>query len=111
VGLPVDVFHFKCKHKETDAVCQTHCNPAHFQELFEDADTSNGWIFNSSVAEQANMWFGKLASNVQEMLLAWYNIYLDKMIAICNHWIVSELQQKGKVPYIVPEEILCGEIA
>ncbi|KAF8997800.1 hypothetical protein BDZ89DRAFT_970301 [Hymenopellis radicata] len=28
VGLAVDVFHFKCKHKESDLFCQQHCNPA-----------------------------------------------------------------------------------
>ena len=33
VGLSVDVFHFKCKHSETDTFCQLNCNPASFPEL------------------------------------------------------------------------------
>ncbi|KAF8574954.1 hypothetical protein K439DRAFT_1649684 [Ramaria rubella] len=117
VGLPVDVFHFKCKHKETDVMCQTHCNPACIKELVGNADTANGWIFNSSAAEQANVWFGQFVPNVCEMLPVQcvisndngYNFYLDEMIAIRNRFLVSELQRKGKVPHIVPEAILCGE--
>ncbi|KAF8580537.1 hypothetical protein K439DRAFT_1648182 [Ramaria rubella] len=95
----------------TDVVCQMHCNPARFQKLVGDTDTSSGWIFNSSAAEQANVWFGKFASNVWEMLPAQYNFYLDEMIVICNRWIVSELCCKQKVPHIMPEEILSGEVA
>jgi hypothetical protein len=72
VGLPVDVFHFKTKHKLTDVVCQIYCNPACFQELVGDVDQKNHWIFNSSAAEQANVWFGKFANNVREMLPARY---------------------------------------
>ncbi|KAG2157545.1 hypothetical protein DEU56DRAFT_906179 [Suillus clintonianus] len=32
-GMPVDVFHFNSKYKETDTYCQQHCNPATFPEL------------------------------------------------------------------------------
>ncbi|KAJ7169095.1 hypothetical protein C8R43DRAFT_876347, partial [Mycena crocata] len=64
VGLPVDVWHFKCKHKEGDIFCQTHCNPARFCELIGENDT---WVFNSSAAEQSNTWFGKFQNVVQEM--------------------------------------------
>jgi hypothetical protein len=56
VGLPVDVWHFKCKHKDGDVFCQLHCNPARFRELIGNDNT---WIFNSSAAEQSNVWFGK----------------------------------------------------
>jgi hypothetical protein len=28
VALPVDVFHFKAKHKESDGFCGRYCNPA-----------------------------------------------------------------------------------
>ncbi|KAF7364569.1 hypothetical protein MVEN_00325900 [Mycena venus] len=64
VGLPVDVWHFKCKHTERDVFCQFHCNPARFQELIGE---DGNWIFNSSAAEQSNAWFGKFQSVVQEM--------------------------------------------
>ncbi|KAF8579378.1 hypothetical protein K439DRAFT_1620562 [Ramaria rubella] len=110
VGLPVDMFHFKCKHKETDVMCQPHCNPACFKELVGNANTSNGWIFNSLAAEQANVWFGKFAANIWEMLPTCYNFYLDEVIAVRNWFIVSELRRKGRVPHLVPEEILHGEV-
>jgi hypothetical protein len=56
IGLTVDVFHFKSKHSETDTFCQTHCNPAAFPEL--STEDSKGWYFNSSIAEQTNVWLG-----------------------------------------------------
>jgi hypothetical protein len=64
VGLPVDVFHHKSKHSEGDVFCQTHCNPARFQELIGENDE---WILNSSIAEEVNAWFGGFKSIVHEM--------------------------------------------
>jgi hypothetical protein len=64
VGLPADVFHAKTKHSATDMLSQTHCNPARFSELISEDDK---WIFNSSAAEQANVWFGGYQSIVREM--------------------------------------------
>ncbi|OJT02627.1 hypothetical protein TRAPUB_6808 [Trametes pubescens] len=55
IGLPVDVFHWKCKHKKTDIECSYHCNPYKYPELLKD-NTSG--FFNSSRAEQTNVWFG-----------------------------------------------------
>ncbi|KZT06847.1 uncharacterized protein LAESUDRAFT_736718 [Laetiporus sulphureus 93-53] len=55
IGFPVDVFHAINKHKDSDAFCQMHCNPAGFPELY---DEHNQWMFDSSAAEQANVWFG-----------------------------------------------------
>lgn len=52
--LCVDVFHFKCKHKTTDVFCQANCNPAFFPELLD----GDKWVFNSSAAEQVNVWLG-----------------------------------------------------
>jgi hypothetical protein len=67
-GLPVDVFHFECKHSESDVYCAEHCNPASFPELME----GNRWVFNSSAAEQANVWFGQFQSIVREMTVEKY---------------------------------------
>jgi hypothetical protein len=78
VGLSVDVFHFKCKHKETDIFCQKECNPAAFPEL--KGDGNKPWYFNSSVAEQTNAWFGGYQSICREMLRDKYNFFLDEMI-------------------------------
>ncbi|KAG2746555.1 hypothetical protein P692DRAFT_201877121 [Suillus brevipes Sb2] len=53
-GMPVDVFHFNSKHKETDTYCQRHCNPAAFPELI----SGGKWRFNTSICEQTNVWLG-----------------------------------------------------
>ncbi|KAJ7135526.1 hypothetical protein C8R46DRAFT_1181090 [Mycena filopes] len=97
VGLPVDVFHFKCKHSEADVFCQIHCNPARFRELI---DSEGKWVFNSSVAEQANVWFGKFQNIVQDMVVLKYNFFLDEMISIHNELTAAELQAKGHAPHI-----------
>ncbi|KAF8218781.1 hypothetical protein L208DRAFT_1347395 [Tricholoma matsutake] len=65
VILPVDVFHFKSKHKETDEFCQKHCNPALWPEL---VDADGKWVFNSSIAEQVNVWIGGYLAIVCDML-------------------------------------------
>jgi hypothetical protein len=123
VGLPVDVWHFKCKHKEGDIFCQVHCNPARFKELIgADGET---WIFNSSAAEQSNSWFGKFQTIVQEMAISRYaplqfsrnfsdrnpryTFFLDEMISIHNEYVVKELERKGYRPHLVPEDILRAE--
>ncbi|KAJ6561919.1 hypothetical protein B0H19DRAFT_1143016 [Mycena capillaripes] len=103
VGLPVDVWHFKCKHKEQDVFCQVHCNPARFRELIGEKNT---WIFNSSAAEQSNAWFGKFQNTVQEMPVLRYNFFLDEMIAIHNRHVVTELARTGERPHMLLEEVL-----
>jgi hypothetical protein len=47
--LPVDVFHFKSKHKEADEFCGWFCNPAQWIKLMDE--TTDKWLFNSSAAE------------------------------------------------------------
>ena len=65
----MDIFHAKTKHTETDVICQKYCNAAQFRELI---GPDNNWIFNSSVAEQVNNWFGKFHSIVREMSVIRY---------------------------------------
>ncbi|KAJ7168262.1 hypothetical protein C8R43DRAFT_876677, partial [Mycena crocata] len=105
VGLPVDVFHFKCKHTERDIFCQINCNPARFRELI---GPDGKWIFNSSAAEQANVWFGKFQNIVQEMPVIRYTFFLDEMIAIHNRETVAELEAHGHLPHLLSEEFLRG---
>ncbi|KAJ7139316.1 hypothetical protein C8R44DRAFT_827942 [Mycena epipterygia] len=105
VGLPVDVFHFKCKHTEHDIFCQLNCNPALFRELI---GPDGKWIFNSSAAEQANVWFGKFQNVVQEMPTIRYNFFLDEMIALHNRDLVKDLKVKGQLPHLLSEDFLCG---
>ncbi|KAL1937523.1 hypothetical protein VTO73DRAFT_13109 [Trametes versicolor] len=62
-GLPVDVFHFKTKHRESDTECQQYCNPAAFPDLVD----GDKWQVNSSICEETNAWFGGYLSIVREM--------------------------------------------
>ncbi|KAJ7492057.1 hypothetical protein FB451DRAFT_1021989, partial [Mycena latifolia] len=105
VGLPVDVFHFKCKHTDHDVFCQINCNPARFRELI---GPDGKWIFNSSAAEQANVWFGKFQNVVQEMPVIRYNFFLDEMIALRNRQITAELGAQGNLPHLLSEAFLRG---
>ncbi|KAJ3871030.1 hypothetical protein F5051DRAFT_341442 [Lentinula edodes] len=93
-GLPVDVFHWKSKHKRTDVECAVHCNPYRFPELREDAEDVEGkWSFNSSVAEQNNVWLGGFLSIVREMGSVKYNFFLDEMIQLKNEMTLSKLHK------------------
>ncbi|KAJ7220636.1 hypothetical protein GGX14DRAFT_354323 [Mycena pura] len=105
VGLPVDVFHFKCKHTQADIFCQLNCNPALFKELI---GPNGEWIFNSSAAEQANVWFGKFQNIVQEMPALRFNFFLDEMIAIHNRFTVAELTRSRHRPHLQEEDLLRG---
>ncbi|KAE9403482.1 hypothetical protein BT96DRAFT_1080003 [Gymnopus androsaceus JB14] len=81
--LPVDPFHWKCKHKKTDI---------EFTELREDTEDQNGkWVFNSSVAEQNNVWLGGYLALVREMGFVKYNFFLDEMIRRKNEMILAKL--------------------
>ena len=52
-AMPVDPFHAKTKHKETDMFCGQYCNAARFPDLVKNGK----WRFNSSAAEMTNAWF------------------------------------------------------
>ncbi|TFK85189.1 hypothetical protein K466DRAFT_495238 [Polyporus arcularius HHB13444] len=103
VGLPVDVFHALRKHKESDGFCVMNCNPANFKELYSEL---LGWLFNSSAAEQGNVWFGKFMPVVREMSEIHYNFFLDEMILIHNEQRVALLEKRGLHPRLVPIEEL-----
>lgn len=105
-ALPVDVFHFKCKHKESDEDCGRHCNPMLWPEL----RTEDGkWRFNSSAAEQTNAWFGGYQAIVREMRAERYDFFLDEMIKRRNRLIVQDLRARKKQPYLIPRESLLGD--
>jgi hypothetical protein len=87
---------------ETDDFCQKHCNPALWKEL---VDKDGKWVFNSSAAEQANVWLGGYLAIVREMLPHRYDFFLDEMIKRRNEHLVAKLEQNGKVPYIIPDAL------
>ncbi|KAK1233689.1 hypothetical protein PQX77_002846 [Marasmius sp. AFHP31] len=102
-AMPVDVFHFKSKHKESDDQCNMNCNPANWPEL----EASPGvWRFNSSAAEQTNVWMGGYQSIVREMSAVRYNFFLDEMIKWQNRMMVKELEGSKKAPYSIPRHVL-----
>ena len=89
VGLSVDVFHFKSKHKTTDVFCQANCNPVDFSKM--EGLGNKAWYFNSLIAEQTNVWFGSYHSMCREMLVDKYNFFLDEMILCHNHLTYNKL--------------------
>jgi hypothetical protein len=101
--MPVDVFHFKSKHKETDDFCWKHCNPAQWTEL---ADANGKWVFNSSAAEQVNAWIGGYLAMVREMLAHRYDFFLDEMIKRRNEVVLERLANAGQAPYHVPHFVV-----
>lgn len=102
-ALPVDVFHFKCKHKESDLDCGRFCNPF----IWEELRTADGnWRFNSSAAEQANAWIGGYQAMVREMQVDRYNFFLDEMIQRRNRAVIKDLRKREKAPYSIPRDQL-----
>ncbi|KDQ05857.1 hypothetical protein BOTBODRAFT_60845 [Botryobasidium botryosum FD-172 SS1] len=102
-AMPVDVFHHNSKHKASDVDCQLHCNPAGFPEII----TPDGhWIFNTSIAEQTNGWFGKYQAIVRDMEVVRFNFFLDEMIKRRNRVIIAQLKRDGHSPILMDKEAL-----
>lgn len=102
--MPVDVFHFKSKHKESDTMCNEECNPIKWSHILVTKDGK--WRFNSSTAEQTNGWFGKFHPVVREMEATRYDFFLDEMILQHNREVVQSLKQAGHTPYRIPRHSL-----
>ena len=96
VGLTVDVFHFKCKHSEKDIFCQTYCNPAAYPEL--QGEGNKDWYFNSSIAEQTNVWLGGYQAICREMHVDRYNFFLDEMVRRRNIMTKERLARTKQQP-------------
>jgi hypothetical protein len=100
IGLTVDVFHFKSKHSKTDTFCSANCNPAAFPELAGEG--GKGWFFNSSIAEQTNVWLGGYHAICREMSVDKYNFFLDEMICRRNSLTKQRLEKDGMDPQTWP---------
>jgi hypothetical protein len=99
VGMCVDVWHFLNKHKASHTFCQEHCNPADYPEMM----TPDGkWYFNTSIAEQTNVWLGGYHSILREMSVVKYNFFLDEMIRLRNQTVVAKLASDGFQPGYAP---------
>ena len=64
------------------------------------------WHFNSSAAEQTNVWYGGFLAIVCDMHADWYEFFLDEMVKQQNRMVAMELKCKGKLPYNIPIETL-----
>ena len=95
IALPVDVFHWKCKHKKTKTSCSVHCNPYMFPELLTADDK---WFFNFSRAEQTNVWFGGFRTIIREMGSVKCEFFLDEMILQKNILTKRQLERDGCIP-------------
>lgn len=96
MGMCVDALHHKTKHKANDTLCQEHCNMRGYPELLHD----NGkFYFNSSIAEQTNIWFSAFHNICWEMTPVWYDFFLDEMIIRRNRVTLATLHVQGKKPY------------
>jgi hypothetical protein len=100
VGMCVDVWHLLNKHKMTHTYCQENCNPADYSELMNN--NGDGWWFNTSIAEQVNVWLGSYHAICREMIPVKYNFFLDKMIHLHNVCTRQTLQAKGLNPCYSP---------
>ncbi len=49
--------------------------------------------------------------DVADCAWARYNFYLDEMIAMRNRATVAKLEERGKSPVLVPEDVLKAEVA
>ena len=91
--------HFKSKHKALDTFCARYCNPY----LQMDLVCNDGqWVFNSSAAEQTNVWFGSFQAIMRDMQVERFNFFLDEMIM--HHYTsqCGELKHQGAAPYNIP---------
>lgn len=101
VGFPVDVFHWSCKHKQSDETCAVHCNPNNFPELI--GEDGKSWWFNSSVAEQTNVWLGGFHAILRKMKAEKYDFFLDQMIMLKNELTREKLARADGMPGLVPD--------
>ncbi|RPD55286.1 hypothetical protein L226DRAFT_468844 [Lentinus tigrinus ALCF2SS1-7] len=107
-AMPVDPFHAKTKHKESDTFCNQHCNAARFPDLILE---NKKWRFNSSAAEMTNAWLGGFQAMVREMRPPRYDFFLDEMILIRNRMIIEDLRRAGENPQEAPREDILGPLA
>jgi hypothetical protein len=56
------------------------------------------WFFNTSAAEQTNVWFGGYHSMCREMTAVKFNFFLDEMIRLRNQLTVAKLEAQGHYP-------------
>ena len=99
VRMCVEAFYLWTKHKATDTFCSTQCDPKNYPDLI---NPDGSWYFNSSIAEQMNVWLGGYHAIVWEMLLVKFNFFLGEMIACHNQPLVLKMKMDRLVPQHAP---------
>ena len=59
------------------------------------------WLFNSSIAEQTNVWLGGYHAMLREMGTVKFNFFLDEMIMRKNRMTKAKLESDGHFPHYV----------
>lgn len=62
-------------------------------------DEHGKYYFNSSIAEQTNVWFGGFHNMCREMTPVKYDFFLDEMILRRNRATVINLRRQDKQPH------------
>ena len=106
IGLLVDVLHWKCKHKKSDDTCAIHCNPYSYPELH--VDNEGNWFFNTSIAEQNNVWLDGYHAIIQEMTAVKYDFFLNHVIMEKNMLTKDWLEARNRIPDYCP--LLTGKL-
>ncbi|KAG1786126.1 uncharacterized protein HD556DRAFT_1449981 [Suillus plorans] len=96
IGMCVDAFHHTTKHKASDQFCQERCSMKAYPKLLNE---DGKYYFNSSIAEQTNMWFGGFHNMCHEMTPVKYDFFLDEVILRHNRATVINLHRQGKQPH------------
>ncbi|KAF8799392.1 hypothetical protein BYT27DRAFT_7227884 [Phlegmacium glaucopus] len=73
-----------------------YCNPVAYPELL--SEDGKGWYFNSSIAEQTNVWLGGYHAICREMLIDKYTFFLDEMILRRNRMTREKLTREKQSP-------------
>ena len=93
IGLTVDVFHFKCKHSETNLFCQRNCNPAAYPKLI--SEDNQGWFSTHQL--QSRQTCGLEATTQFVERCSWISIHFSWMRWSCKGttWWRRSLQRRG----------------
>jgi hypothetical protein len=66
--------------------------------MYTDVNGEEKWYFNSSIAEQTNVWFGKFHPICREMDAIHYEFFLNVMILLYNQRKKAQLDADGFHP-------------
>ena len=102
--LIVDAWHY-IRHRATDVLCRTWCNPAPANgtqaDLIIALKDNNGRVhltraFNSETAEQLNVWLSSLKASMQQMTALNFDFFMHSIMLIYKDAVKARIVQKGQ---------------